>query len=72
MKKHSIFDLRELLLNAKADREIIHTIDIIIDIYFKKRKIEELDIVGLFETIDLPSKREKNRVRKRIKSQVNK
>ena len=72
MKKHSIFDLRELLLNAKADREIIHTIDIIIDIYFKKRKMEELDVVGLFETIDLPSKREKNRVRKRIKSQVDK
>ena len=34
--------------------------------------MEELDVVGLFETIDLPSKREKNRVRKRIKSQVNK
>ena len=72
MKNNSIFDLRTLLLNARADREIIHTIDIIIDIYLKKRKMEELDVVGLFETIDLPSKREKNRVRKRIKSQVNK
>ena len=72
MKNNSIFDLRTLLLNARADREIIHTIDIIIDIYLKKRKMEELDVVGLFETVDLPSKREKNRVRKRIKSQVNK
>ena len=72
MKNNSIFDLRALLLNARADREIIHTIDIIIDIYLKKRKMEELDVVGLFETIDLPSKREKNRVRKKIKSQVNK
>lgn len=72
MKNNSIFDLRALLLNARADREIIHTIDIIIDIYLKKRKMEELDVVGLFETVDLPSKREKNRVRKRIKSQVNK
>ena len=60
------YDFKQLLISAKINEEIIHCFSEIILAYKQKRSTIDFDFSGLFESINLPSKREIKRISNRI------
>ena len=67
MTTHNLFDLQSLLESINADKEIIHCVKLFTGLYVYDERVKDFDFTNMFLNVNLPTKKEKELIRERIR-----
>ena len=67
MTTHNLLDLQSLLESINADKEIIHCVKLFTGLYVYDERVKDFDFTNMFLNVNLPSKKEKELIRERIR-----
>ena len=67
MTTHNLLDLQSLLESINADKEIIHCVKLFTGLYVYDERVKDFDFTNMFLNVNLPTKKEKELIRERIR-----